>query len=78
MNADRVAAGRGVNITMWMRGGLAAVGWVAAANRSAIGSVVGVFDVIVGGMRRHESVAKVQEYGCSALGNLAWDSGEWQ
>ena len=43
------------------------------ANRSATGRVAGVFEAIVGAMRRHEGVAEVQEEGCMALGNLAAD-----
>ena len=42
-----------------------------AANTPAIGSVVGVFEAIVGAMRRHEGVVQVQGEGCRALANLA-------
>ena len=48
------------------------------ANRSATGRVAGVFEAIVGAMRRYEGVAKVQEHGCLALGNLAWNNGAWR
>lgn len=40
-------------------------------HRRAIGGVAGVFEVIVGAMRRHGSVAEVQLLACTALGNQA-------
>ena len=45
-------------------------------NQSAIGSVRGVFDLIVASMRRHQGVAEVQRWGCWALGQLACDNRE--
>ena len=49
---------------------------VSGGNKGAIGSVEGVFGVIVGGMRRHEAVAEVLLWGCRALGYLALNHGE--
>ena len=47
-------------------------------NRSAIGDVAGVVEAIVGAMRRHTSVPSLQEEGCRALCNLAWNNGAWR
>ena len=46
-----------------------------AATRATVGSVAGVFEVIVGAMRRHEGVAEVQRWACRALCQLVTCSG---
>ena len=51
--------------------------WEPAANCSAVGRVPGVFEVIVGAMRRHEGVASVQQQACRVLATLAHDNGAW-
>ena len=49
---------------------------VPGGNKRAIGSVRGVFDIVVLAMRRHGLVAEVQWYGCRAMGQLASNYGE--
>ena len=50
---------------------------VPEASCRAIGSVAGVFEAIVGAMRRHEDEADVAGAGCEALAGLSHNGGTW-